>query len=197
MKIFENIWKGWKWRDRPRGDGGSVQQTLQDCQLWAVWGGQWTSGQALNMKSNNNLYYGHFYLNHSHSLRWTTFKRQQRMSYIDRRHQAQWQPCWHYKTPTSRDYNHSRRMRWALEVQAAGEAEMCPNLIPLCLKGIREQDRNKMHIWTLGRCSKDEEKELLLTTGLLMQVLSSRSIVLWKCHKLPLQNMMKKKNMFI
>ena len=115
------------------------------------------------------------------------------MSYIDWGHQAQWQPCWHYKTPTSRDLNHSRRRRWALEVQAAGEAEMCPNLIPLCLKGIREQDRNKMHIWTLGRCSKDEEKELLLTTGLLMQVLSSRSVVLWKCHKLSLQNMIKTK----
>ena len=64
-----------------------------------------------------------------------------------------------------------RRRRWALEVQAAGETEMCPNLIPD--ENIREQDRNKMHIWTFGRCSKDEEKELLLTTGILMQVLSN------------------------
>ena len=61
------------------------------------------------------------------------------------------------------------------------------------LRGMREQDRNKMHIWTFGRCSKDEEKELLLTTGLLMQVLSSRSVILWKCQKLLLQNMMKTK----
>ena len=61
------------------------------------------------------------------------------------------------------------------------------------LIGIREQYWNKMHIWTFGRCSKDEEKELLLTTGLLMQVQSSRSVVLWKCHKLSLQNMMKTK----
>ena len=113
------------------------------------------------------------------------------MSYIDRRHQAQWQPCWHNKSTTSRDYNHSRRRRWALEVQAAGEAEMCRNLIPD--ENIREQYRNKMHIQTFGRCSKEEEKELLLTTGLLMQVLSSRSVILWKRQKLSLQNMLKTK----
>ena len=115
--------------------------------------------------------YGHFYLNHSHS------HSQQRMSYIDRRHKAQWQPCWHYKTPTSRDYNHSRRRWWALEVQAAGERQRC--VWSWFLIGIREEYRNRMHIWTFGRCSKDEEKELLLTTGLLMQVLRSRSVFLW------------------